>query len=455
MLQLVTIAISVPFAAYLAYWLTTGGAPDFRANPNRFVGFGQLVFAGILFGIGAAFAAIVRAREAQARDQAAAFELERSELARQALDSRLRLLQAQVQPHFLFNTLANVKALVDSGSPQASPVLASLIAYLRAAVPRLHDPATTVEQELQLVRAYLELMHMRMPDRLQFSVAGDADALAAECPPMAVLTLVENAVRHGVDPFRGRRPHRRRGARARRPLPHPGARHRRRARAGRRRAGDRAVDAARAPPARLRRRRPGCASSRTSRTASRPSSNSRCGEPRPDVRPNLRPGRAMSATRPTALIADDEPLLRDVLERLLAIAWPELEVIAQARNGREAVTLFEEHRPDVCFLDVHMPGLSGVDAARQIGRRAHLVFVTAFDAYAVEAFAQGALDYLVKPVEAARLADTVERLRARLRGAQPALNTEELVLSSWRRGCNCVAAGRCAGFGRRWAVRSG
>jgi DNA-binding LytR/AlgR family response regulator len=135
----------------------------------------------------------------------------------------------------------------------------------------------------------------------------------------------------------------------------------------------------------------------------------------------------VSATRPTALIADDEPLLRDVLARLLATAWPELEVVAQARNGREAVALFDEHRPDVCFLDVHMPGLSGVDAARQIGRRAHLVFVTAFDAYAVEAFAQGALDYLVKPVEPARLADTVERLRERLRGAQPALNTDELV----------------------------
>ena len=199
-LQLLAVVLSVPLAAYLAYWLTVGGDPQFRLNPQRFVGFGQLLFAGVVFGVGVSFAAIVRQREAQARDQALAFELERSEVARQALDTRLRLLQAQVQPHFLFNTLANVKALVDSGSPQASSVLASLIAYLRAAVPRLHDPATTVEQELQLVRAYLELMHMRMPDRLQFSVQADADALATHCPPMALLTLVENAVRHGVDP---------------------------------------------------------------------------------------------------------------------------------------------------------------------------------------------------------------------------------------------------------------
>jgi DNA-binding LytR/AlgR family response regulator len=135
----------------------------------------------------------------------------------------------------------------------------------------------------------------------------------------------------------------------------------------------------------------------------------------------------MTSARPTALIADDEPLLRDVLARLLASAWPELDVVAQARNGREAVELFEAKAPAVCFLDVQMPGLSGVDAARFIGRRAHIVFVTAFDQYAVEAFAQGALDYLVKPVEPARLADTVARLQDRLRAANPALNTDQLL----------------------------
>ncbi|MGD9597126.1 MAG: LytR/AlgR family response regulator transcription factor [Steroidobacteraceae bacterium] len=131
--------------------------------------------------------------------------------------------------------------------------------------------------------------------------------------------------------------------------------------------------------------------------------------------------------RPTALIADDEPLLREALARQLAAAWPELAVIAQARNGREALELFETHRPDVCFLDVHMPGLTGIEAAREIGRRAHLVFVTAYDDYAVQAFAQGVLDYLVKPVEAARLANTVARIKERLGTAQPALNTDALL----------------------------
>ena len=130
---------------------------------------------------------------------------------------------------------------------------------------------------------------------------------------------------------------------------------------------------------------------------------------------------------PTALIADDEPLLRDALRRVLATVWPELRVVAEARNGREAVRLFDERRPDICFLDVHMPGLSGVDAANHIGRRAHLVFVTAYDHYAVEAFAQGALDYVLKPVEAARLAETVSRLKERLRASGPAINTEQLL----------------------------
>ena len=135
----------------------------------------------------------------------------------------------------------------------------------------------------------------------------------------------------------------------------------------------------------------------------------------------------MTSSPPTALIAEDEPLLRESLERMLKITWPELTVVARARNGREAINRFEALQPTVCFLDVHMPGVSGIDAARHIGRRAHLVFVTAYDRYAVQAFAQGVLDYLVKPVDTARLAQTVARLQQRLRDAQPALNTELLL----------------------------
>jgi DNA-binding LytR/AlgR family response regulator len=135
----------------------------------------------------------------------------------------------------------------------------------------------------------------------------------------------------------------------------------------------------------------------------------------------------MTQARPTALIADDEPLLRDALERMLAQVWPELEVVAQARNGREAIEKFEAHQPAICFLDVHMPGTTGIEAAQVIGRRAHLVFVTAYDKYAVQAFSQGVLDYLVKPVELVRLAETVARLQERLRASHPAANTDALL----------------------------
>jgi LytS/YehU family sensor histidine kinase len=193
--------VVIPFGVVLAYGVR-GGA-DMRAlmaDPLRRAGFYSILGPALIFGPWIAFGALVRQREALARDQALTFQLERSELERKAVDARLRLLQAQVQPHFLFNTLANVRALVKAGSPQAPAVLDSLIAYLRASVPGLGDAHGTVAREIELVRAYLDLMHMRMPDRLQFSVHADTDALDLRCPPMTLLTLVENSVRHGIDP---------------------------------------------------------------------------------------------------------------------------------------------------------------------------------------------------------------------------------------------------------------
>lgn len=199
-LQLTAIVAVVPFGALFAYWLTTGGHPQFATQKARVLGYATLTSAGILFAPLIAVGALLRQRDDFARDQAAAFALERSELERQALDARFRLLQAQVEPHFLFNTLANVQALVEAGAPQAAKVLQSLIDYLRAAFPRLHEPSTTLGQELQLVRAYLEVMHMRMPDRLTFAINADETTAGLQCPPMTLLPLVENAVRHGIDP---------------------------------------------------------------------------------------------------------------------------------------------------------------------------------------------------------------------------------------------------------------
>ena len=200
-LQVVGVAFSVPWIVALAYTLTTIGLhPSWIHDKDRMIGFSTMTFLGLLIAPWMAIAALLRQIKDEARNQALAFDLERSELERTALNARLRLLQAQVEPHFLFNTLANVRELVESGSPQASKVLGSLIAYLRAAVPRLHEPATTMGQEIDLVRAYLEVMHMRIPDRLQFSIHTDEAALVLICPPMTLLTLVENAVRHGIDP---------------------------------------------------------------------------------------------------------------------------------------------------------------------------------------------------------------------------------------------------------------
>ncbi|MBK7684697.1 MAG: response regulator transcription factor [Rhodocyclaceae bacterium] len=119
----------------------------------------------------------------------------------------------------------------------------------------------------------------------------------------------------------------------------------------------------------------------------------------------------------TALVADDEPLLRERLISILARVWPELVIVAEARNGREAVELFDQQAPQIVFLDVHMPGMNGIEAARCIGRQAQIVFVTAHENYAVEAFRQGAIDYVVKPFDEARLLDTVLRLRQRLSAA--------------------------------------
>ena len=136
----------------------------------------------------------------------------------------------------------------------------------------------------------------------------------------------------------------------------------------------------------------------------------------------------MTGTAATALIADDEPLLRESLRSHLARLWPDLAIVAEARNGREAVELFDTHQPQVVFLDVHMPGQNGIEAGRSIARRAEVVFVTAYEQYAVQAFEQGAIDYLVKPVDPARLADTVQRLKERLaRAAEPLPGTEAVL----------------------------
>jgi DNA-binding LytR/AlgR family response regulator len=122
-------------------------------------------------------------------------------------------------------------------------------------------------------------------------------------------------------------------------------------------------------------------------------------------------------SRPTALIAEDEPLMRERLKERLAEAWPELEIVAEAADGDEALAAFDAHRPQIAFLDIRMPGRTGLEVAAAIGAECHVVFITAYDQYAIEAFDAGAVDYLLKPVDAERLATTVDRVRRKLAAA--------------------------------------
>ena len=121
----------------------------------------------------------------------------------------------------------------------------------------------------------------------------------------------------------------------------------------------------------------------------------------------------------TGIIAEDEPLLRAQLKARLAEAWPELRIVAEAGNGVEALAMFEAHDPDVMFLDIRMPEMSGLDVAHALAGRCHTVFVTAYDEYAVAAFEEGAVDYVLKPVNAARIGKVVERLRTRVSTPPP------------------------------------
>jgi DNA-binding LytR/AlgR family response regulator len=118
----------------------------------------------------------------------------------------------------------------------------------------------------------------------------------------------------------------------------------------------------------------------------------------------------------TAVVAEDEATLRQELIERLGQLWPELSIVGEAADGIQALQLIDSLRPDLLFLDIEMPGASGIEVARQVAGRSHLVFVTAYDAYAIEAFEQGAIDYLLKPLTAARLFSSVQRLKQRLAG---------------------------------------
>jgi signal transduction histidine kinase len=155
---------------------------------------------GIGFGCVVVAAVIVRERSARAEARIQRAETERIQLEKNILEARLQVMQAQVEPHFLFNTLANVQHLVETDPPAASRMLDSFIKYLRAALPQMREGATNLGRELDMARAFLEIQRVRMGSRLAFEIDVPDPLKARAFPPMMLITLVENAVKHGVDP---------------------------------------------------------------------------------------------------------------------------------------------------------------------------------------------------------------------------------------------------------------
>jgi len=173
------------------------GLSEIAAHPHTFVwtlisAFCNGLFVSLLF--------LFKHREAHARTQILRAEADRNLLSKQAAEAELKLMQAQVEPHFLFNTLASVQFLTETDPPMAGLMLGHLLSYLRAAVPQLRSGSTTLGQEAELARAYLSIMQMRMETRLSFSIDIPASLESHPFPPMLLMSVVENAIKHGIEP---------------------------------------------------------------------------------------------------------------------------------------------------------------------------------------------------------------------------------------------------------------
>jgi len=172
---------------------------------NEAMFWGMVIFtaAGIALGVLTATLLVYREQAARAAAEVATADAQRHELEKQVLEARLKLMQAQIEPHFLFNTLANVQHLVEANPPLAARTLESLITYLRAALPEMREGGTTLGREADMALAYLEIQQLRMGSRLNVNVAVPAELRAHAFPPMMLMTLVENAIKHGIDPLQG------------------------------------------------------------------------------------------------------------------------------------------------------------------------------------------------------------------------------------------------------------
>jgi signal transduction histidine kinase len=173
------------------------GLSEIAAHPHTFVwtligAFCNGLFVGLLF--------LFKYRDARTQTQLLRAEADRNLLSKQAAEAELKLMQAQVEPHFLFNTLASVQFLTETDPPMAGLMLGHLLSYLRSAVPQLRSGSTTLGQEAELARAYLSIMQMRMETRLRFAIDIPESLRSHPFPPMLLMSVVENAIKHGIEP---------------------------------------------------------------------------------------------------------------------------------------------------------------------------------------------------------------------------------------------------------------
>ena len=180
------------------------GDPEYHLDTLHGHGsIGQVIGTGIsafIMGLCASLFFMLKFRETRARAQMLKADADRSRLSKQAVEAELKLMQAQVEPHFLFNTLASVQFLTETDPPKAGRMLGHLLAYLRAALPQLRSASTTLGQEIDLAQAYLAIMQMRMGPRLSMAIEVSDELRSLAFPPVLLITLVENAVTHGIEP---------------------------------------------------------------------------------------------------------------------------------------------------------------------------------------------------------------------------------------------------------------
>ena len=200
------LAVAIGVAVgYTLVWLVKGvliGEKGYTlvelvSDPHKF---GWTLFGGFSNGLFVSLIFLLKFREARARAAMLKADADRNLLSKQAIEAELKLMQAQIEPHFLFNTLASVQFLTETDPPRAGMMLGHLLAYLRAALPQLRSNSTTLGQETELAQAYLSIMQMRMGARLAFSIDVPQELCAHRFPPMLLMSMVENAVKHGLEP---------------------------------------------------------------------------------------------------------------------------------------------------------------------------------------------------------------------------------------------------------------